>query len=137
MYHACSSKIHGEVYYKNDVIRDVLLNGVADINIRREALGADGIQSKPTEVAPCLLYRKSRRTASPLPHQRNSVPSLADQSETALCSDCAKYLVVGIVAPMHNVRCSRVIKVALLVPLPRDPLIRTGLCCYQCLTKEV
>ena len=31
----------GQIYYTNEVVREMLLNGTADIDIRRKALNAD------------------------------------------------------------------------------------------------
>jgi len=40
----CNAAFNGTVYYTDEVIRDVLLNGVADNEIRCDTLNTDGIQ---------------------------------------------------------------------------------------------
>ena len=47
----CDTAIYGKTHYTDEVIRNILLNGVADSDIRRKALSAEGMQAKAvTEV---------------------------------------------------------------------------------------
>ena len=107
----CQTLINGEVYYTDDVIRDVLLNGISDIDIRREALSTDSIQTKPiseiigfvetretarnanpsSSVSALSEYRKSNRdlSAKRTKGNTNFTPSAFDQSLTANCPDCS------------------------------------------------
>ena len=57
----CDNAYNGEVYYTDEVIRDVLLNGIADIDIRRDALSADDIQEKP--VTDVIAFVENKETA--------------------------------------------------------------------------
>ena len=112
----CNTAYQGEVYYTDEVIRDVLLNGIADVDIRRDALSADDIQTRPvTDVIAFVENKETARNANPvssvttlsayrrgnLPddqkrntdtRRRNSVPSPSetDKSKTANCPDCHK-----------------------------------------------
>ena len=106
----CNNTYNGEVYYTDEVIRDVLLNGVADIDIRREALSTEGIQIKPiTEIIAFIETRETARNANPSsavsalseyrkstrgpkqqhPKARPASPTHFDQSKTASCPDCS------------------------------------------------
>ena len=110
----CNTRVSGEVYYTDEVIRDVLLNGIADMDIRREALSAEHIQTKPvtdviafiesketarnanpiTVVSSLSEYRRSNRDSvkqsrKPHPQTRPQSPTLFDQSMTAKCPDCS------------------------------------------------
>ena len=111
----CENVLHGETYYTDDAIRDVLLNGIADIEIRREALSSDGIQTKSiaetiafvenretarnantnnpsSQVSAVSEYRRSLRDSKNDNHRDNRPrmpsPSKFDQSKTASCPDC-------------------------------------------------
>lgn len=104
----CNNAINGDVYYTDDVIRDVLLNGISDMDIRREALSTENIQTKPvTDViafvetretarnanpAPSISalseYRKSRRDPKRPPKNAGQSPSTFEQSLMANCPDC-------------------------------------------------
>ena len=113
----CKSSYSGDVYYTDEVIRDVLLNGIDDLDIRREALSTDGIQSKsvtdviafvesretarnanpPSSVAAVSSYRRSSAsapTSAPTKTRYGSMksapPSAADRGRTAPCPDCKK-----------------------------------------------
>ena len=106
----CQTVLNGEVYYTDEVIRDVLLNGISDMDIRREALSTDGMQTKPiteiigfietretarnanpsSNVSALSEYRKSNRDTNSKRQPRNTAftPSIFDQSLTAKCPDC-------------------------------------------------
>ena len=57
----CNTAINGVIYYTDEVIRDVLLNGITDMDIRREALSTKGIQIKP--ISDVIRFVKTRETA--------------------------------------------------------------------------
>ena len=57
----CQTAMSGEVYYTEEVIRDILLNGIADLDIRFEALSTEGIQTKP--VTDAIAFVETRETA--------------------------------------------------------------------------
>ena len=42
-----SKRMEGETYYTDEMIRDVLLQGIADVDIRREALSVLGFEKSP------------------------------------------------------------------------------------------
>ena len=42
----CNTAVTGSTYYTDEVIKDVLLNGIADSDIRREALSTEGMLAK-------------------------------------------------------------------------------------------
>ena len=100
----CDIMINGETYYTDERIRDVLLNGIADIDIRREALSSDNIHDKPiNEIIAFIEACEIARNASPSigvscaseyrrscgkPSQRSSSPSAPDKAKTAPCPDC-------------------------------------------------
>ncbi len=113
----CGTECSGDVYYTNDAIRDVLLNGIADIDIRREALGTTDIQDMPinnviafiegremarnANPSPTLSaissYRRTSTAVAPSPPQHISTsakhvpqPSAANRAKTASCKDCGK-----------------------------------------------
>ena len=107
----CDTEYSGHVYYTDEVVRDVLLNGIADVDIRREALSADGMQQKPVNDVIAFIetretarnanpayslsavseYRRSFRGSTPASQTRNkSSPSQADREKTAQCPDCVK-----------------------------------------------
>lgn len=55
-------------YYTEQRIRDVLLDGIADIDIRREALSVEGIQSRSTnEIIHFVETRETARDANQAP----------------------------------------------------------------------
>ena len=57
----CSTTHAGQIYYTDEVVRDVLINGIADVDIRREALSADGMQKKP--INEVIAFIESKETA--------------------------------------------------------------------------
>ena len=62
---ACSRAVNAN--YTEEVIRDVLLAGIADVDIRREALGMPDIQDKSTnDVVSLIESREMARNATPL-----------------------------------------------------------------------
>ena len=113
----CETVIDGETYYTDERIRDVLLNGIADIDIRREALSSENIHDRPiNEVIAFVETREKARNASPsvgvssVSHnaspsvgvssvseyrrsqgksgQRPASPSATDKAKTVPCPDC-------------------------------------------------
>ena len=98
-----------EVNFTDHVIKDVLLNGLYDPDIRREVSGAADILSKPINDVIALFENKEKaRNALPSPSlsavssfQRqksktvttaaspSQASSRADQNKEATCSDCA------------------------------------------------
>ena len=57
----CEAEYSGTTYYVDEMIRDVLLDGIADIDIRREALSVEGMQTK--SVNEIIAFVESRETA--------------------------------------------------------------------------
>ena len=107
----CDTAVYGKTYYTDEVIRDVLLNGVADSDIRREALSAEGMQVKAvTEVIAFIESREIARNANPTSslsalssHRRynhdrinhtypsnirSKLPNASDRAKTSSCPDC-------------------------------------------------
>ena len=99
----CKVELSGDTYYTEEAIRDVLLNGIADLDIRRDALSCDGIQKKSTnEVIALVESKEIARNANPTNsvaalsgHKRlttkvdtPNTPSAAEQAKKALCPDC-------------------------------------------------
>ena len=107
----CDTAVYGKTYYTDEVIRDVLLNGVADSDIRREALSAEGMQAKAvTEVIAFIESREIARNANPTSslsalssHRRynhdrinhtypsnirSKSPNTSDRAKTSSCPDC-------------------------------------------------
>ena len=112
----CYAPFTGEVYYVDEVIRDVLLNGIADIDIRREALATEDIHRKTVnELIAFIESRETARNANPssailglsayrrstksaattsfstklhLQDKRRFMPSASDRARTASCPDC-------------------------------------------------
>ena len=64
---ACKKEISGDTYYTEEAIRDVLLNGIADMDIRREALSSEGIQRKTiNEIIALVESKEIARNANPI-----------------------------------------------------------------------
>ena len=104
----CGTPYEGYTYYTDDRIRDTLLQGIADIDIRREALSVKGIQEQPvTEIIAFVETRETARNANPSlgvqalsgyqrqqknsgrsVNKRSKSPSKEDQAKTAACPDC-------------------------------------------------
>lgn len=100
----CNNVLTGETYYTDERIRDVLLNGIADLDIRREALSSENIHNRPiNEIIAFVEAREIARNASPsigissvseyrrsrkAQESRSSSPSAADKAKTAPCPDC-------------------------------------------------
>ena len=92
------------VDYTDHVIRDVILNGLYDTDIRRELLGIAGILETPiNEIIALVESKEMARNALPSPSlsaissfvkQRKSPPnpvptlSQADQAKEATCPGC-------------------------------------------------
>lgn len=116
----CHTTYNGEVYYTDEVIRDVLLNGIADNDIRREALSTEEILKKSVTTVIAFVENREtarnanhpsssmsslsayRRSQNPAPTKVNpsqgsvhdrfrpSSPTALDRSKTANCPDCGK-----------------------------------------------
>ena len=110
----CNNAVTGDTYYTDDAMRDVLLGGIADIEIRREALSADGIQVRPiAQVIAFVESRETARNANPLSStlsalstyrksnngraqqkqpssDRGPSPTVTDRLKTAKCPDCGE-----------------------------------------------
>ena len=105
----CEAEYSGTTYYVDEMIRDVLLDGIADIDIRREALSVEGMQTK--SVNEIIAFVESRETArnanqhlnisaisnsrwrgrpatQSVQPKRNPSPSAEDKAKTAACPDC-------------------------------------------------
>ena len=92
------------VDYTDHVIRDVILNGLYDSDIRRDALGIAGILEKPVnEVIALVETKEMARNALPssslsavssfvkqktLPPTHAPTPSQADRAKEATCPGC-------------------------------------------------
>ncbi|CAB4035906.1 Hypothetical predicted protein [Paramuricea clavata] len=93
-----------DVDYTDNVIRDVLLNGLSDPDIRREILGTPDILKKPVndvialvenkEMARNALPSSTLSAVSSFQRQKNpttttaTTPSQVDQTKEATCPDC-------------------------------------------------
>ena len=95
----CGEPVHTD--YTEEVIRDVLLAGIADLDIRREALGMPGIQEKSTnDVVGIIESREMARNATPLSsvstlssYRRSKQVTTKDSIETTKttpCPECGK-----------------------------------------------
>ena len=95
------------VDYTDDVIRDVIINGLYDADIRREVLGIEKIVEKPVNDVIALVEGKemarnafpsfSLSAVSSFQRQRQSpptpatkAPSPTDRAREALCPDCSR-----------------------------------------------
>jgi hypothetical protein len=90
--------------YTEEAIRDVLLAGISDTDIRREALSMDNIQSKTVnEVIAVVEGREMARNATPTslsamstykrgraPPPKLQAPTAADRPKRVPCPDCGK-----------------------------------------------
>ena len=70
----CATRIFGEVYYMDEVIRDVLLSGIA--NIRREALSMEGTMEK--SITNAIAHIEAKATAR---NANTTVTSISSLSE--------------------------------------------------------
>lgn len=104
----CDAAYSGQTYYTDEMVRDVLLTGVADFDIRREALRTDGMQiseiiafiesketvrnanpsSGITTISACRQHQKSKSPDDKAQIRRR--PTRTDREETALCPNCGK-----------------------------------------------
>ena len=105
----CNTAYSGTTYYSTEYIRDVLLSGIADLDIRREALSVADMQqksindiiafvetreiarnaNKQPDVASMSSYRNSKR--QPFNQRRQNLsPSPSERAETANCPDCGQ-----------------------------------------------
>ena len=93
------------VDYTDHVIRDVLLNGISDTDIRREVLGTTNILQTPVNDVIALVENKEmarnalpsstltavssfKRQQVPPKEPRSATPPRADQAKQAACPDC-------------------------------------------------
>ena len=105
----CIQHYSGETYYTDEQIRDVLLNGIADTDIRREALSVEHIQSRSVnDIISFVETRETARNANTshgvaalsayrrktnIPDSKNKspkTPSETDKARTGCCRDCGK-----------------------------------------------
>ena len=94
----CGEQLHPD--YTEEVICDVLLAGLADIDIRREALSMSDIQDKPVnDVIGIIESREMARNATPLSsvsamssykQAKQSKPPTASTQKTVPCPECKK-----------------------------------------------
>ena len=94
----CGNRV--EANYTEEVIRDVILAGICDTDIRREALGMPEILKKTTnEVVAILEGREMARNATPNPsvaamstyrRQRQNPVQKPDNQKTVPCPECSK-----------------------------------------------
>ena len=62
----CHTQYTGETYYTEERIRDVLLNGIADLDIRREALSTDNVHKRSiNDIIAFVEAREIARNTSP------------------------------------------------------------------------
>ena len=101
---ACQADVSGDTYYTEESIRDVLLNGIADIDIRQDALSSEGIQKKSiNEIIALVESKEIARNANPVTNvlalseykrsarsnkQGQFIPSAAEQAKKGSCVDC-------------------------------------------------
>ncbi|KAK2563731.1 Uncharacterized protein P5673_012717 [Acropora cervicornis] len=95
------------VDYTDHVIRDVLLNGISDPDIRREVLGTTNILQTPVNDVIALVENKEmarnalpsstllavssfKRQQVPPKEPPSATPSRADQTKQAACPDCQR-----------------------------------------------
>lgn len=71
----CTTVMHGDVYYTDEAIRDVLLNDIAEMDIRREFLSTEKIKTEP--ITDIIAFVETRETA----RNANSTPSVSAISE--------------------------------------------------------
>ncbi len=88
-----------KVDFIDSIIRDVLMGGIADLDIRREVLGTSVILERAVNDVISLVESKEM--------VRNALPSSAsasDRSQTALCSDCKQtFALLAVGTPEHTV----------------------------------
>ena len=105
----CRADYSGLTYYTDEMIRDVLLDGIADIDIRREAQSIEGMQTKPINdiiafvesrekarnanqpsgLAAVSTYRREKfQPKEKDPPKRNPSPPAVDKTRTGMCPDC-------------------------------------------------
>jgi len=99
---AAQCKCEKSVNYTDNAIRDVLLNGLADSDIRREVLGTKDILTKPIndivalvegkEMARNTLPSSTLSAVSTFQNPRNTAPVTAppqaERNKEAICPDC-------------------------------------------------
>ena len=102
----CNQEYTGQTYYTDEMIRDVLLDGIADTDIRREALSVEGIQRCPVnDIIAFVGTRETARNANqpssvsaattrrhhqPANRSGPFISTPAEKAITATCPDCSK-----------------------------------------------
>ncbi len=106
----CNGDYAGLTYYTDETIRDVLLDGIADIDIRREAQSVEGMVSKPindiiafvetretarnanqqSDISAVSSYRRQEKQTDQQKHSRNPSPSPTDKTKSGTCPNCNK-----------------------------------------------
>ena len=93
----CHCGRKNDANYTEEVIRDVLLAGIYDLDIRREALSTPGIQERSTnDIISIIEGREMARNATPnsslstLSTYRQNRHSNVDQPKTVPCPNCGK-----------------------------------------------
>ena len=109
----CQTEFHGKTYYTDERLRDVLLDGIADNDIRREALSVSDIHNKSINdiiafvesreiardanpgsgMSAVSHYRRSQRQSLQNPPPRNvpprhQSPAPEEKAKTSLCPGC-------------------------------------------------
>ena len=103
----CGTRFEGQTYYTDERIRDVLLHGIANVDIRIEPLSVQGIQQRSVpEIIAYVETREIARNANrtngvsavsgyrrqerPLRDfvNRSQSPSATDKTRTASCPGC-------------------------------------------------
>ena len=102
-----TTKCHGcdaDVDFTNHMIRDVLIAGISDLDIRREILGADSILTRAVnDVVSLVESKEMARNALPTAASTSGIssfkrekntpakpPPTSQRSETAPCPECKK-----------------------------------------------
>ena len=101
----CGQVCTGNVDYTDNVIRDILLNGIYDLDMRRHVLGTRDIVETPVndvvalvegkEMARNALPSASQSAVSTLRRQQKAmtvqpIPPQVDRSKHGQCPDCQK-----------------------------------------------
>ena len=106
----CGEVCTGNVDYTDNVIRDILLNGIYDLDIRRDVLGTRDIIKTPVNDVVALVegkemarnalpssaqsavstFRRQQKATKVQPTLVMPTPSQADRSKHGQCPDCQK-----------------------------------------------
>ena len=89
---SCGKMIHAD--YTTETIRDVLLAGIADLDIRREALSTDGVLQKPINDLIAFVERREMSKNAAPGSTLSAISTFKRQKQTArdigLSSDARK-----------------------------------------------